>query len=87
MIILQVFKQSLASAKQKKERIEKEHTDFKNTKTMEEDVCMQDVNKFKQEVDRLRNLLDKLQKYGIFSNFWPSYFEVCTEYSCIMCLE
>jgi hypothetical protein len=59
---VQICKQTLASAKQKKERVEKEHTDFKNKKAMEEDVCLQDLNKFKQEVDRLRNLLDKVQK-------------------------
>lgn len=62
---IEICKQTLASAKQKKERVEKEHTDFKNKKAMEEDVCLQDLNKFKQEVDRLRNLLDKVQKFSL----------------------
>ncbi|KAG0587113.1 hypothetical protein KC19_2G141300 [Ceratodon purpureus] len=64
-IDIEICKETLASAKQKKERIEKEHTDLKNTKAMEEDVCLQDLNKFKQEVDKLRNLLDKLQKFSL----------------------
>jgi hypothetical protein len=59
---VQIYKQALASAKQKKERIEKEHSDYKNTKAMEEEVRLQELNRFKQDIDRLRSLLDKLQK-------------------------
>lgn len=59
---MQIYKQALVSAKQRKELTEKEHTDFKNTKAMEEEVALQELNRFKQEIDILRNLLDKLQK-------------------------
>lgn len=59
---MQIYKQALASAKQKKERIEKEYSDYENTKAMEEEVRLQELNRFKQDIDRLRSLLDKLQK-------------------------
>lgn len=62
---VEIYKQAVSSAQQKKERAEKEHTDFKNTKAMEEEVCLQEINKFNQEVDKLRNLLDILQKFSL----------------------
>jgi len=57
-----MYKQALTSEKQKKERIEKEHSDYKNTKTAEEEVSLKELNGFKQDIDRLRSPLDKLQK-------------------------
>lgn len=58
---VQVCKQAVAWAKQKKEGVEKEHTDHKLTKATEEDVRSQELNRFKQDVDRLRGLRDRLQ--------------------------
>lgn len=56
-----MYKQAVAPALQKKSRLEKEHLDLKNLKATQEDVQSQELNNFKQEVDKLRVQLNSLQ--------------------------
>lgn len=56
-----MYKQAVAPALQKKSRLEKEYLDLKNLKATQEDVQSQELNNFKQEVDKLRVQLNSLQ--------------------------
>lgn len=56
-----MYKQAVAPALQKKSRLEKEYLDLKNLKATQEDVQSQELNNFKQEVDKLRIQLNSLQ--------------------------
>ncbi len=56
-----MYKQAVAPALQKKNRLEKEYLDLKNSKATQEDVQSQELNNFKQEVDKLRVQLNSLQ--------------------------
>ena len=56
-----MYKQAVAPALQKKSRLEKDYLDFKNLKATQEDLQSQELNNFKQEVDKLRIQLNSLQ--------------------------
>lgn len=62
MEIPQIYKQGLDPAAQKKERIEKEHSELQKAKATEEDVRLQELNYFKQGFDKLRSLRDSVQE-------------------------
>lgn len=59
---LQIYEQALGPAKREKERIELEHLEFKKAKTDEENICLQELNTFGKEADKLKNTAATVHK-------------------------
>jgi DNA repair protein RAD50 len=60
---LQIYEQALGPAKREKERIELEHLEFKKAKTDEENRCLQELNTFGKEADKLKNTAATVHKF------------------------
>ncbi|CAK9190573.1 unnamed protein product [Sphagnum troendelagicum] len=60
---VEIYEQALGPAKREKERIELEHLEFKKAKTDEENICLQELNTFGKEADKLKNTAATVHKF------------------------